>query len=52
MTVTRETTRITWNPDLEIYQCEKCGKIMHYDFGFRYCPYCRRRIARRSEVRK
>lgn len=51
MTVIRETTRITWKPDLEIYQCEKCGKIMHYNFGFRYCPYCRRRIVRRSEVR-
>ena len=40
----KDTTEIRWNYDLEVYECIKCHSIMHYDFGFRVCPYCARRI--------
>ncbi len=38
------TTRILWNPDYETYICEKCGKVIQYNFGYRHCPYCGRRV--------
>lgn len=39
-----EATHIRWNPEYGFYQCEKCKSVMHYNFGFRFCPYCRRKV--------
>lgn len=39
-----EATHIRWNPEYGYYQCEKCKSVMHYNFGFRFCPYCRRKV--------
>ena len=47
----RETTEIKWNYDLEVYECVQCHAIMYYDFRFRVCPYCERRIVHTDERR-
>lgn len=41
---TGETTRLVWEPVFEELMCEKCGMILYYNFGFRWCPYCKRTI--------
>lgn len=46
-----DSTKIVWNQEFEIYQCEKCKSILHYQFDFRYCPYCRRAITHADERR-
>ena len=40
-----EETRIVWDAVYEEYKCVKCGAYLHYMLGFKYCPYCRRKIA-------
>ena len=44
-------TRIVWDSEYEEYKCEKCKAIMYYQFGFRYCPYCKRRVVSIDERR-
>lgn len=44
-------TRIVWDDVYEEYKCEKCKAILHYNFGFKYCPYCRRRVVFTDERR-
>lgn len=44
-----DTTRIVWNHAYEVHECEKCHNIMHYNFGFKYCPYCRRKVVQNEE---
>ncbi len=39
-----ETTRLVWEPVAEELMCERCRKIIFWNFGFRRCPYCHRRI--------
>ena len=45
----RETTRILWSERCEAFVCEKCGKLIHYNFGFDDCPYCGRRVIHTDE---
>jgi DNA-directed RNA polymerase subunit RPC12/RpoP len=40
----KETTRILWSPEYEAFLCEKCGRAMEYNFSFRHCPYCGRKV--------
>ena len=40
----RETTEIKWNYEYEVYECAKCHSIMQYNFSFRACPYCARKV--------
>ena len=40
-----ETTRIVWDSVFEELKCEKCQAILYWNFGFKTCPYCNRRIA-------
>ena len=47
-----ETTRIVWNHVYEEYQCERCRAVLFYDFAFRVCPYCGRRILRKRVVER
>lgn len=42
-------TRIVWDAVFEEYKCEKCNAILYYQFDFRYCPYCKRRIVHTDE---
>lgn len=48
-------TRIVWNEREEELMCEKCGKLILWNFGFKLCPYCRARVtvaeARRAKVK-
>ena len=44
-------TRFVWSDVYEEYQCEKCGKLIHYNFGFELCPYCGRKVAQTDERR-
>ena len=37
-------TRIVWDDVFEEYKCERCQGILYYQFDFRYCPYCKRKI--------
>ena len=37
-------TRFVWNAEAEELACEKCGKLILWNFGFRKCPYCRARV--------
>ena len=47
----RETTRIIWDCVYEEYKCEKCEKLIFYNFGFSVCPYCARQITQTQERR-
>ena len=38
------TTRLVWEPVAEELMCEECLKIVFWNFGFKRCPYCHRRI--------
>ena len=44
-------TRVVWNDRYEEYMCEKCNGIMYYDFSFKFCPFCRRKIVGKDERR-
>lgn len=41
-----ETTSIIWDDAYEEYKCAECGSIISYNLGFRYCPFCRRKVVR------
>ena len=40
----KDTTEIRWNYDFEIFECSKCHAIMQYNFDFKVCPYCSRKV--------
>jgi len=40
----RDATRIVFDRDTEMFACVRCNAVMDYNFGFRYCPYCRRKV--------
>lgn len=44
-----ETTKILWDRNYEEYICEKCRMVIHYNFGYKHCPYCGRRVIRTDE---
>ena len=48
-------TRIVWSDAEGELVCERCGKIIQYNFGFRVCPYCGAKVietqARRATPR-
>ena len=37
-------TRLVWDEVFEELKCEKCQAILYWNFGFKRCPYCRRKI--------
>ena len=37
-------TRLVWDEVFRELKCEKCEAILYWNFGFRRCPYCRRKI--------
>ena len=37
-------TRLVWDGGMEALVCEKCGEALYWNFGFRRCPYCHRKI--------
>lgn len=39
-----ETTEILFEADTSWYFYKVCGHIMGYQFDFKFCPYCRRKI--------
>ena len=41
---TDDTTKIVYDHDTERFTCTKCGHIFDYQFDFKFCPYCRRKI--------
>ena len=49
--VNGEATRLIWDGACEEYRCEKCRAMLHWNYGFRICPYCGRRIAGTDERR-
>lgn len=44
----RESTRLVWEPVFEELMCERCGAILYWDFDFKACPYCHRRITEKE----
>lgn len=47
-----EQTEIRWNHFYETHECIRCHCMLHYDFDFRYCPYCGRTIRRNTQHRE
>lgn len=39
-----EPTRILWDSYKAAFICEKCGRLIYYNFGFDHCPYCGRYV--------
>lgn len=39
-----EPTRLVWSAEYEALMCEACGEAVYWNFGFRRCPYCHRRV--------
>lgn len=46
-----DTTRLIWLDGYGALACEKCGSVLHWNFGFRRCPYCRLKITHSDERR-
>lgn len=38
------TARLCYDAETGRFICTACGQIMSYNFGFKRCPYCHRRI--------
>lgn len=38
------TTRLVWEPVFEELMCAECKAILYWNFDFKRCPYCHRRI--------
>ena len=49
--MTQEKTRIVYDTLVEELKCEACGKILHWNFGFKRCPYCHRRVTETQKRR-
>lgn len=41
---TNDDTHIMFDHETNWFYCLKCGHIMEYQFDFKFCPYCRRKI--------
>ena len=46
-----EKTQILWDKNLGQLQCQKCGAIIHWSFGFKTCPFCNRVVVKTDERR-
>ena len=46
-----EHTRLIYDVAIEELKCEKCDSVLHWNFGFKRCPYCGRKIDRVDERR-
>ena len=44
-------TRLVWDDAIEELKCEKCQAILYWDFDFKACPYCHRRIVEKENRR-
>ena len=38
------STQILWSRDDAMFYCVKCKYMMEYNFGYRRCPYCKRKV--------
>lgn len=47
----RDTTRLLWDEVFRELKCEKCQAILYWNFGFRRCPYCHRKIEKVEQRR-
>lgn len=46
-----DTTRLVWDDAIGELKCEKCEAVLHWNFGFKRCPYCHRRIEKVEQRR-
>jgi len=37
-------TRLVWDSAFRELKCEKCQAILYFNFDFKRCPYCKRKI--------
>ena len=37
-------TRLVWDGVFMELKCEKCQAILYFNFDFKRCPYCKRKI--------
>lgn len=44
-------TRLVWDAGMEALVCEKCGEALYWNFGFRRCPYCHRKVTETQQRR-
>ena len=44
-------TRLVWDDVFKELKCEKCQAILYFNFGFRRCPYCHRKIEKVEQRR-
>lgn len=44
-------TRLVWDDAIKELKCEACRAILRWNFGFRRCPYCHRRIIEAEQRR-
>jgi len=44
-------TRLVWDDVFKELKCEKCQAILYWNFGFKRCPYCRRKIVEAEKRR-
>jgi len=40
----RGETRLVWDAVFGELKCEKCQAILYWNFAFKACPYCKRKI--------
>ena len=43
---TMEKTRLVWDEAFRELKCEACQEILYWNFGFKRCPYCKRKIVK------
>lgn len=44
-------TRLVWDAGMEALVCEKCGEALYWNFGFKRCPYCHRKVTETQQRR-
>ena len=37
-------TRLVWDSAFGELKCERCQAILYFNFDFKRCPYCKRKI--------
>ncbi len=42
-------TKIVWDAEYEEYKCVACETYFAYQLGYRFCPYCNRKIIHSDE---
>ena len=44
-------TRLVWDDEIRELKCEKCQAILYWNFDFKRCPYCKRKIEKVEQRR-